>query len=387
MTQVPADLIEQKGSSEDIRCASGGSYSDESSLYIVVTIGGQEVTCLVDCGSTLSVVHPSIVRDMDEEPGLVTKEVTQLKMADGGITYSLGQVEVNLDFNGLLCSQVMTVAEVTSLIVLGMDFLVKHGAVLDVARRCLELDGQTFTCKTEEELDQVFRVASTRAVEIPPRSEMIIEGETLHPPHFAAGLLEITEEMVDRKGLFAARKIIETCDKKMPVRVMNPSKQPQMPNQGQIAAICQAVKSTSAQETVEGEEAQPQVLPPHFQAISDKCEENLSRREYSKVAEILLKYQDVCVKTKEDLGHTGLEQHRIDTGDGRTGCSQEGASQREVTSQLRRQQAQAKPSPARLEWEHLCYPIEILSEDDWAQSSSSSPAEKKTMAIGELKER
>ena len=109
MTQVPADLIEQKGSSEDIRCASGGSYSDESSLYIVVTIGGQEVTCLVDSGSTLSVVHPSIVRDMDEEPGLVTKEVTQLKMADVGITYSLGQVVVNLYFHGLLCSQVMTV--------------------------------------------------------------------------------------------------------------------------------------------------------------------------------------------------------------------------------------------------------------------------------------
>ena len=315
-TQVPADLLEQKGSSEDIRCASGGSYSDESSLYIVVTIGGQEVTCLVDSGSTLSVVHPSIVRDMDEEPGLVTKEVTQLKMADGGITYSLGQMEVNLDFDGLLCSQVMTVAEVTSPVVLGMDFLVKHGAILDVARHRLVLDGQTFTCKTEEELGQVFRVVSTRSVEIPPRSEMIIEGEILHPPHFATGLLEITEELVDRKGLFAAHTVIETCGKKMPVRVMNPSKKPQMLNQGQLAAICLAVKLTSVQEAVEGEEAQPQVLPPHLQAIGDKCEENVLRREYSKVVELLLKYQDVCVKTKEDLGHTDLEQHRIDTGDG-----------------------------------------------------------------------
>ena len=309
MTQVPADLIDQKGSSEDIRCASGGSYSDESSLYIVVTIGGQEVTCLVDSGSTLSVVHPSIIRDMDEELGLVTKEVTQLKMADGGITYSLGQVEVNLDFHGLLCSQVMTVAEVTSPVVLGMDFLVKHGAILDVTRRCLELDGQTFTCKTEEELDQVFRVASTRAVEIPSRSEMIIEGETLHPPHFATGLLETTEEMVDRMGLFAARTVAETCGKKIPVRVMNPSKQPQMLHQGQVAAICQAVKLTSVQEAVAGEEAQPQVLPPHLQAIADKCQENLSRREYSKVIDLLLKSQDVFAKNKEDLGRTDLEQH------------------------------------------------------------------------------
>ena len=322
-----------------------------------MTIGGQEVTCLVDSGSTLSVVHPSIVRDMDEEPGLVTKEVTQLKMADGGITYSLGQVEMNLDFHSLLCSQVMTVAEVTSPVVLGMDFLVKHGAILDVTRRCLELDGQTFTCRTEEELDQVFRVASTRAVEIPPRSEMIIEGEILHPPHFATGLLETTEEMVDRMGLFAAHTVVETCGKKMAVRVMNPSKQLQTLNQGQIAAICQAVKLISVREAVEGEEAQPQSLPPHLQAIGDKCEENLSRREYSKVAELLLKYQDVCVKTKEDFGHTDLEQHRIDTGDGWTGCSQERAPQREMASQLRCQQAQAKPSPARSEWEVSTAPL------------------------------
>ena len=94
------------------------------------------------------------------------------------------------------------------------------------------------------------RLASTRAVEIPSRSEMIIEGEILHPPHFATGLLEATEEMVDRMGLFAACTVVETCGKKMPVRVMNPSKQPQMLHQGQVAAICQAVKLTSVQEAV-----------------------------------------------------------------------------------------------------------------------------------------
>ena len=74
--------------------------------------------------------------------------------------------------------------------------------------------------------------------------------------------------------------------------------------------------------------------------------------------------------------------------DGQTGCSWDRESQRDMASQLRHQQAQAKPSPARSEWEHLYCPIEILSEGDWAQSSSSSPpVEKKTITTGEWKER
>ena len=230
-------------------------------------------------------------------------------MADGGITYPLGQVEVNLDFNGPLCSKVMTGVDITSPIFLVMDFLVKQGTILDMVRSCLVLDSRTFTCKTEE-LDQMFIVVLTKAVEVPHRCEIIIEGEILHPPHFMTGLLENIEEIVDMKRLFAACILEETCSKKMLVMVINLYGRPQMLLQGQVAAICQAAKLTSVQEAVAGE-AQPQVLPIHLQGIGHKCWENLSRREYSKVVNLLLKYQDVFAKTKEDLGHTDLEQYRF----------------------------------------------------------------------------
>ena len=73
---------------------------------------------------------------------------------------------------------------------------------------------------------------------------------------------------------------------------------------------CQAAKLTSVQEAVAGE-AQPQDLPIHLQGIGHKCQENIFRRDYSKVIDLLLKYQDFFAKTKEDLGHTDLEQYRI----------------------------------------------------------------------------
>lgn len=55
-------------------------------------------------------------------------------------------------------------------------------------------------------------------------------------------------------------------------------------------------------------------LPDHLKLIADKCEANLTKSEYQTVQSLLKKNSAIFADSKNDLGHTNIVQHTINTG-------------------------------------------------------------------------
>ena len=59
--------------------------SSDGGLYLVIELDSTEVCCLVDSGSSLSVVHPSVYRNIDRTHRPRMREYKgQIRVADGG---------------------------------------------------------------------------------------------------------------------------------------------------------------------------------------------------------------------------------------------------------------------------------------------------------------
>ena len=77
------------------------------SLYLPVTIHGIHVNSLLDTGSTLTVLHPDTYYQMPQtsRPNMIGEQI-KLRMADGGVIQSLGEVQVEITLGDQVFQQV-----------------------------------------------------------------------------------------------------------------------------------------------------------------------------------------------------------------------------------------------------------------------------------------
>jgi hypothetical protein len=106
-------------------------------LHLLVEISNYIVECLVDTGASMSVMAVVVVRELGMMH-LVTGTETY-KIALGIITQALGRIdEVPVKVGGVQCAMTFMVVDTDSYdVLLGLDFLMKIGAVVDVERGLL----------------------------------------------------------------------------------------------------------------------------------------------------------------------------------------------------------------------------------------------------------
>ena len=99
------------------------------SLYLPLLVSGVSVMGLLDTGSTVSVVHPSVLSRLSQDSEIcLNSEIGRLRLADGSATESLGTVQLDLQLGTGkdIWPHMMLVAEIEAPIVIGIDFLRKH---------------------------------------------------------------------------------------------------------------------------------------------------------------------------------------------------------------------------------------------------------------------
>jgi predicted aspartyl protease len=101
-------------------------------LHLLVEINNYIVEGLVDTGASMSIMAAVIVRELGMMH-LVTGSETY-KTASGVITQALGRIdEVPVKVGGVQCSMTFMVVDTDSYdVLLGLDFLIKIGAIVDV---------------------------------------------------------------------------------------------------------------------------------------------------------------------------------------------------------------------------------------------------------------
>ena len=100
----------------------------------------------------------------------------------------------------------------------------------------------------------------------------------------------------------------------VPIRVLNLSEKEQRIKSGVAVAMCASVQSVLSKD---GGTAAPskQVLPDHLRDLYQRSVDGLDPARQTQVCTLLCEYSDVFSKGPQDLGHTEVIQHRINTQD------------------------------------------------------------------------
>jgi predicted aspartyl protease len=108
-------------------------------LHLQVEIDRYIIEGLVDTGASMSVIAAAVVREMGMMHLVVGSE--SYKTASGVITQALGRIdEVVVSVGGVNCAMTFIVVDTDSYdVLLGLDFLMKIGAVVDVERGLIQI--------------------------------------------------------------------------------------------------------------------------------------------------------------------------------------------------------------------------------------------------------
>ena len=206
---------------------------------------GIPIMALVDSGSTISVIHPSVLDRIQRGHDVaLVGDMGQLRVADGRTVETHGVVQLSLRV-GTDPSPVfheMVVAEMDAPAIMGIDFMMLNHCILDATRGTLIFNGRTHHCRVVQRMPQTFHITVRETTELPPMSETIIPGLLHGRPHFIEGIVEPCENSWWDGNLALAKMIVEPTQGEIPLRVANFSDQPQRLYQGAKIATCEAVR-------------------------------------------------------------------------------------------------------------------------------------------------
>ncbi len=108
-------------------------------LHLLVEINNYVVEGLVDTGASMSVMDVVVVRELGMMHFVAESET--YKTASGVVTQALGRIdEVPVKVRGVQCAMTFMVVDTDSYdVLLGLDFLMKIGAVVDVERGLIQV--------------------------------------------------------------------------------------------------------------------------------------------------------------------------------------------------------------------------------------------------------
>ncbi len=282
-----------------------------------------KVECLIDTGATLSVIHPSYFQAIKKNSNIeLTPCRGTLRMADGGLVPPWGRATLPLVLSpNQKISFTFVVADVEASVVLGLDFLASQFAVLDANAGLLTLNGIPHKCHDAEEQTHIFKVRVSETVTVQPGVEMLLPGKVDGTPNFALGLVEAHEQAIVKDGLLVAKAAVDPQSPDIPIRVINLTNEAHTVYEGTWIANCEPVgEECQSEDTIIGHVNKIQTqdecqLPDHLQQLYEDSLQYLpDEMAKRRVKELLCKYSHAFAKSKEDLGHTSVVKHKINTG-------------------------------------------------------------------------
>ena len=211
---------------EEVELESDGT----GSLYLPMKIGGVDVMGLVDTGSTISVIHPSIVAMISRNVSVPRSSRTgRIRLADGSVTSSLGLVSLDLSFGTFegLWPHDIVVMDTEVPVIIGVDFLQAHQCTLDFRAYMLLMNGATHMCRCMEAMTHIFWVKVAETVTIPVMSEMVVPGKKDDTAPLTQGIVKSCGQQLCGGNVTLARAVVNPAEEVLPLHVMNMSSEPQ----------------------------------------------------------------------------------------------------------------------------------------------------------------
>jgi predicted aspartyl protease len=137
--EIVNDQVSMVSSVPVIRRICVNKINRSKTLHLPMEINIYVIEGLVDTGASMSVMAVAVVREMGMMHLVAGSET--YKTASGVITQALGQIdEVPVGVGGVQCTMTFMVVDTDSYdVLLGLDFLMKIGAIVDVERGLIQV--------------------------------------------------------------------------------------------------------------------------------------------------------------------------------------------------------------------------------------------------------
>ena len=222
---------------------------------------------------------------------------------------------------------VLVIVNLAYPVVLGRDFLMDYGSVIDLQAHTLRLSNGSpisLQCTLTSNMGEPVPIDSTTVHAyatyiLPPMSESVIPVTPNIPflPAGCTGLVEPHSRLVERYHICGASQLVSLSpDFTFPIRVLNPTNKPvTIYRRINMGLFTPSAFAMSAITTDDHSQTSPPLTANASPIPVDLSSTNLTEEQKVQLQSLLSEYRDIFALTPEELGRTGLVKHRIDTGD------------------------------------------------------------------------
>ena len=278
----------------------GVSLSDD--LTFDARVSGTVTRCLLDTGSTISILHKSVV---DSLSGVkIMRTNTQARTASSDPLPLTGRVNVQFELGGAAHVVPFFISEAIDIpCLLGLDFLKHVPCVIDLRKRMLLIAPTDSVRSVSAEVTSIGRMTVGRDISIPPGSEILIPTHVHCSEYRGTALAEPTW---NRAGVEVVRCIVEVTQSPVPLLVRNVTTESiTIPKHSALADL-----EVGFVEQPPIDSATPSQLSLHDLVDWDVC--ILSGAQRDKILAVLKKYESMF---DGHIGFTDKVSHKIETGD------------------------------------------------------------------------
>ena len=202
------------------------NWSIDEGYFVCTKVKGIPVTFLIDTGSNVSILSKRLV---DQFPPEFHKRHSTYKdkiaLCNRGGYSILGKTTVTVETGSQKVQQNVLIASIENDGILGMDFLTTHHCDLMLTQLCMKLNDEKIRCfpNSREAQPTCCRVAISEYVEIPPETEVVVQGfVTGTIDRKKTGIVEVDTKFLHKKGLLVAKALVCPSDGTVPIRIANP---------------------------------------------------------------------------------------------------------------------------------------------------------------------
>ncbi|CAC5412259.1 unnamed protein product [Mytilus coruscus] len=261
--------------------------SPDAGMFLKAKVNGIITDLLIDTGATVTVISTKMFQKMLNMPNLIPTE-RDIITANGDSLHMSGKTELEIETDKFKNTNTAIVADINVDCILGLDFLRTQEAYMNISKGTLTIKGHEVRFYVQGHIG-CYRVAISETVNIPPRSEIVVNGAITDevPDLFEVGLVEPTDDYNRTEAKIQTLYGGTIIAKVIPVdKISEPN-----------------FNLNQTSETP---------VPLHLTDLYNETVQDLTKVEATKVRELLQKFSHIFAKHDADFGRTDIVKHSID---------------------------------------------------------------------------
>ncbi|KAJ8944082.1 hypothetical protein NQ318_005992 [Aromia moschata] len=208
--------------------------SDERSLIVHGYLDDKWCSFVIDTGATRTILRPDILPKSSKE---LSRHV-KLETATGELIPVHGELNVKIQLGSKIMYHRVLTADIRDDCILGLDILSKHGFVVDVKNKTIQIQNEEIVMAPKlQDYNKSRRIIVEEDIQIPQGSENIIIAK-LDGNGLSTGIVEASER---NDGLLVASSLVQ-MNNQIPVRIANISDKKIILKKNEVLGRCEPVE-------------------------------------------------------------------------------------------------------------------------------------------------